>query len=228
MGIVTAQFIHLMKSNISSMKIMKYLLIGVAVIVLAFLTINIFAPSKLMVEKSIVIDAPASVIFEEVNDFHNWGKWDPWKQADPNMQGQYSGPDKGVGATWTWESETQGNGTQKIVESRENEYIKTSLQFTDWDGMNYSEWFFEESENGTKVTWNMDGAENPFMFKFFNLIMKPMVEGNYDLGLSNLKELAENKEVFEEVPVPAEELTMDADSSVSDSSAMEDAEVMTE
>jgi hypothetical protein len=175
------------------MKIFNYIIIGLLVILLSFLMINIFAPEKLVVEKSIVIEAKASDVYEEVIDFHNWGKWDSWKQADPNMQGSYSGAEKGEGAVWEWKSESQGNGRQEIVEAIENEYIKTSLSFTNWEGMNYSEWYFEESDSGVKVTWTMDGAESPFLFKFFNLIMKPMVETNYVKGLNNLKDLTEKK-----------------------------------
>jgi len=217
--------LDLMKSSFYSMKVFKYILIGLAVIVLAVITVNIFAPSKMQIEKSIIINAPASAVYEEVADFHNWGKWDPWKKADPNMTGEYSGPDKGEGATWTWQSETQGNGVQSIVEARSNEYIKTSLEFDSWEGTNYAEWFFEDSEQGVKVSWTIDGAESPFMFRFFNLMMEPMVGGMYDQGLASLKELAESKPAETPEPEETEVVEMDSDSSDTDADMSESEEM---
>lgn len=185
-------------------KILKFIFLGIlsliGVAILAFITVNIFAPGKMQVEKSIVIDAPASAVYTEISDFRNWKKWDPWQQADPNLKGEYGKGGKGLGATWTWESETQGNGKQEIIEVKENEYMKTSLNFEGWDATNYAEFILEDSDNGTKVTWTMDGAENPFFLKFMNLIMEPMVGGNYELGLQNLKEVVENNKNVEIQP----------------------------
>ena len=201
------------------MKAMKYILIGLGVVVLAFLSVNIFAPGKMQVEKSIVINASASAVYDQISDFRNWKKWDPWQQADPNLIGEYGNGGKGRGATWTWKSESQGNGKQEIIEVRENEYMKTSLNFDGWDGTNYSEFILEDSDNGTKVTWTMDGAENPFLFKFMNLIMEPMVGGNYVLGLNNLKEVVENNKATQIQP-KAEIRSAE----VADSSALETAD----
>ena len=76
------------------------------------------------------------------------------------MSGHYEGPECGVGAKNIWKyKNSDDGGSQTIVESRENEYIKTLLDFQEM-GTAESEFFFEKSDGGTKVTWNLrsDGS----------------------------------------------------------------------
>ena len=52
------------------------------------------------VTRSIDVDAPASQIYPHLVDFHNWAAWSPWEELDPNMDKEFSGADRGVGAVY--------------------------------------------------------------------------------------------------------------------------------
>ena len=71
----------------------KVLLVIGGIIVLALL-VSLVLPSKVHVERSIVINAPAAKIFNEVNSLQKWAAWDPWQKKDPNVQNNYTGPDR--------------------------------------------------------------------------------------------------------------------------------------
>ncbi len=57
----------------------KVLLVIGGIIVLALL-VSLVLPSKVPVERSIVINAPAAKIFNEVNSLQKWSAWDPWQK----------------------------------------------------------------------------------------------------------------------------------------------------
>jgi len=149
----------------------------------------LFMPSQMFVEQSLVLKAQPEVIWDQVNCLENWEEWDVWHQ-DTNMVGKYEGPECGVGAknSWTYKNIDDG-GSQTIVESREYEYIKTFLDFQKM-GTAKSEFFLEEVEDGTKVTWNLK-SESPYPIgRWITTVMvKPGVLAAYEEGLINLNNL---------------------------------------
>lgn len=166
----------------------KVLLIIVGVIVVALLGAMLL-PSKVHVERSIVINAPAAKIFNEINSLQKWGAWDPWHKKDPNMVNEYSGPESGVGNKNTWKSSHKevGNGAQTIMESVPNEKVITELDFGD-QGKGAGSFLLSAEGEGTKVLWGMDAdmGMNP-IGKIFGLFMDGMVGKEFDEGLTNLK-----------------------------------------
>ena len=95
---------------------------------------------------------------------------------DPTNKNSYSGEECGVGAIYSWEGDQTGSGTQEMVEVRENEYIKATLLFTGVEEPQVSEWFFEETEEGTKVTLNYIGTEVSFFNRPVNLMGEYFLE----------------------------------------------------
>jgi hypothetical protein len=78
------------------------ILVVVAVVVLVFLVIVAFQPSKFRVERSVAIIAPAATIFPQINDLRQAAVWSPWLKMDPNVKVVYEGPPAGVGASSNW------------------------------------------------------------------------------------------------------------------------------
>ena len=35
------------------------------------------------VQRSILIEAPPSRVYDQIVDFHNWTRWSPWEGIDP-------------------------------------------------------------------------------------------------------------------------------------------------
>ena len=89
---------------------LKKVLIAIAAIIVIFLIIVAFQPGDFRVQRSATINAPADVVFAQVNDFHKWEAWSPWVKLDPNAKNTFEGPASGVGAKFGW------NGNDKVGE----------------------------------------------------------------------------------------------------------------
>ncbi len=147
-------------------------------------------PSEYKVERSTVIEAPAAVIFDYVNDLEKNELWSPWVAEDPTINTTLGEKTEGVGATYSWTSENSGDGTLEIVESVPHRLIRTKLDFGD-QGTAEAVWNFEESSEGVKTTWGFSGKVEGIGEGIFALFIDGMVGPYYEQGLSRLKELSE-------------------------------------
>ncbi len=139
------------------------------------------------------IAAPPDKVLPHINDFHNWGAWDPWAKLDPTMKVTYSGAASGKGAVYEWQGNNQvGEGRMEILESTPSK-VSIELDFLKPMSARDSATFtLNPSGTSTNVTWAMDGTV-PFVGKIFHLFMNmdKMVGGQFDKGLGDLKAAAE-------------------------------------
>ena len=50
-------------------------------------------------------------MFTQLEDFKAWPHWSPWEKLDPSAKKAYEGPDKGVGAKYSWQGNSKvGSG----------------------------------------------------------------------------------------------------------------------
>ncbi len=177
---------------------MKWLKTGFAVILLliaAFFVIGLVLPDRVFVSRAVNVTAPAERIFPLVNNFREFNRWSPWAAKDPNTQYTFEGPQSGVGAKVYWYSENKqvGAGSQEIVESRPNEFVRTKLDFGT-QGTASASFLIEETSEGSRVTWGLNtDAQGSVVERYFGLLMDRMVGPEYEKGLDNLRKLAENR-----------------------------------
>ena len=169
---------------------LKKILIGVVVVIAAFLLFVVTRPADYRVERSLAIAAPAQVLFEQVNDHHKFNAWNPFLKVDPNVKNTYSGPDSGVGAVCSWDGNKDiGAGSSTITESKPGELVRERM---DWkrpmEGTSTVEFTFKPQGDKTLVTWTMYG-QNGFMGKLVSIFMDcdkmcgpPFEQGLADLG----------------------------------------------
>ena len=176
------------------MKILKKIGLVLLVIIVLVCVISLFLPSNVKVERSLVINAPSEVVFEQINNLKNWDKWAVWNQMDPNMTKEYFGPERGSGSGYSWKSENKnvGHGKLTITESKANELINTDLEFAD-QGISKGGFTFSTEGAGVKVNWSMDMdmGMNP-IGKFFGLAMDKMLGPDFEKGLAQLKQVSES------------------------------------
>lgn len=187
--------------NRSTNILMKALKI-IGIIILAIILIGAIAaalqPSKGHVEKTIVINVPPSTVFAEVNAFKSFREWSPWAKMDPAATYTYEGPESGVGAKMNWSGEKVGKGSQWIEESVENQKVKNGLAFEGFGGTAYAEFVLTPEGDGTKVLWTYDGDNEGYSGKAMWMLMGPMLGGQYEQGLGDLKKYLES------LPAPAD------------------------
>ena len=149
------------------------------------------APRFVHVEATYLVDAPASVVFAQANDFHRLALWALPNAENPDVRLTYSGPERGEGAMVTWSDPVSGGGTQQIVESVPYEYVSV-LQNPGEPGEAVAWIELASAAGGTNVT---RGFEHDYGFnlvgRYFGLLWGGMVRRDYSLSLVRLAALVE-------------------------------------
>ncbi|MEQ8323560.1 MAG: SRPBCC family protein [Vicingaceae bacterium] len=178
---------------------MKRILIILGVVVAIILGIALILPNSAHVERSIEINAPVSVIFDQVSDYKKNSNWSPWFEKDPDMEIIWGEVTEGLNASYQWSGNKDvGSGDMKTIELEENTMIKNEVNFMG-RGSSMATWKFEASEDSedlTKVTWSLDAGLAWPVERYFGLFFDGMVGPDYERGLEKLKM------VCEALPVP--------------------------
>jgi len=173
----------------------KKILIALVVMVVILVTVIAMQPAAFTIERRTTINAPVSLPYAQVNDFHKWASWSPWEKMESDLNKTYSGPESGVGAHYAWAGKETGEGNMTIVEAQPFERIAIDLNFTKpVEASNKTTFTFKPSGPATEVVWSMTGHKN-FMSKAFGLVMDmdKMVGGDFEKGLAEMKTLAETE-----------------------------------
>ena len=171
---------------------MQKFLYVIGAVVALLIVVGLLLPRHSRVEVSMPVDAPPATVYALVNDFRRVDLWSPRTATDPNARIVFSGPNRGVGATVTWDGVIVGSGTQTIVESRANEHVATTIN--PGEPGEARTWFDIEREDGkTGVTWGFahDHGLN-LVGRYFALLLSGVVKRDYENGIRALKELAES------------------------------------
>ncbi len=179
------------------MKILKYIGIAVLVIIAIPLIVALFVSKDANYNKSIAIDAPVHVVWENVNSLADLDKWSPWNDKDPGMKKDWIGTDGTVGAIQSWESDVEGVGTgsQTISNIEAPNLFETDLKFYEpYESEAKAYVKLTSDGNRTVVTWGFE-SEMPYPFNIMGLFMnlEEMLDEDYNKGLGRLKQICENK-----------------------------------
>lgn len=175
-------------------KILLYGLVAIVLIIAIFCVVVAMQPAHYTVERSATINAPAPVVFAQVNDFHKWEAWSPWEKLDPNMKRAYAGAPAGNGAVYSWVGNKDvGEGRMIIVDSNPGSSIKIRLEFIKpFAAVSHTDFTFAPLGNSTNVKWTMSG-DNNFIAKAFTMFMDmdKMIGTDFEKGLAQMKTVAE-------------------------------------
>jgi hypothetical protein len=192
----------------------KRILIVVVVIIAGFVAFAATRPGSYRVERSIKIDAPAPVVFAQLEDLKAWSAWSPWEAKDPLMKKTFEGATKGVGAGYTWQGNDKvGEGKMTITDSRPPSDLKLRLEFIKpFAAVATTELTVQpESATTSNVTWAMEGTNN-LIAKIVGLVMNMdnMIGNDFDKGLAALRQVAETEARKQEAAAAAAKAAADA------------------
>jgi uncharacterized protein YndB with AHSA1/START domain len=145
------------------------------------------------VERSATIAAPAQTVFDLVADFHNWRRWSPWEDLDPDLRRTYSGAESGPGAVYEWSGNRKaGQGRMEITDAKAPSHVKIALDFVKpFKSSNTTTLTLTPEGQGTRVLWSMTGPKPLFMRVFgFAFNMDKMVGKDFEKGLARLNSTA--------------------------------------
>jgi hypothetical protein len=142
--------------------------------------------------RDIQIAAEPSTVRALIADFHQWTRWSPWEELDPDLKRTYSGAEQGVGARYAWEGNKKaGTGTMEIVRATD-EAIEIALEFLKpFKARNTTVFQVTGNPDGTRVVWAMSGERNLAFAVLGKLFFDKAIAKDFDKGLAKLKAAAE-------------------------------------
>ena len=174
------------------MKFLKILLIILVVLAAIFFVGAQFLPNNYSVSRSTIIKAKDSVVYSNVVDFNNFLKWNPWSRMEPSADVEITGEAGAPGHFYQWHGKELGEGHMKIQEVKPYTAADLQLIFEEpFKSEAQNHFTFEEVQEGTKVTWSMQGQSDAVTDKWIYLTMDHMLGKDFESGLKNLKELSE-------------------------------------
>lgn len=143
------------------------------------------------VVSSIDINVPASRVREALADFNTWPIWSPWLIMERDCKVTYKGTIGELGHGYDWNGQKVGSGGMTLTSLDANRLEADLLFLKPWKSQADIAFDYEAvDENKTHVKWYMDSSLPFFMF-FMLGKMKAMISGDYDRGLSMLKDYLE-------------------------------------
>lgn len=149
------------------------------------------------ITRSTSVAADQDVVHALVDDFHEWAKWSPWEDLDPDLQRTYSGADSGPGARYAWKGNRKaGEGSMEITGSAPDA-VDIELRFLQpWQATNQVRIQLAptaaDTGAGTDVTWTMHGEHVGFMGLMSRLMpFDKMLGKDFEKGLARLRAVAE-------------------------------------
>lgn len=174
------------------MKLVRNVVIGIAVLFFATVIVGLFMPSTFAVERSRTIAAPPEVVFGLFATPRTWADWSAWNtRADSTLRYAYEGPETGVGATMKWTAKQMGSGTLRITEAAPHASVRYEVRITDTPVVVRGAVSLAPDGAGTRVTWHDEGevGKNPMM-----RLVLPVIRGSmgnaFELGFDGLERLA--------------------------------------
>ncbi|RZK50474.1 MAG: polyketide cyclase [Pedobacter sp.] len=175
------------------MKVLKIIIIVIIALAAIIIIGGMFLPKNYVVSRSSQINAPDSIIYNNIADFQKFNSWSPWVKMDPDADYTYSGNPKQIGHNVAWDGDEMGKGSMTILALEPYRMIDIDLHFLEpMDSQANTRFMIEPAGNGNTVTWTMSGENNllaRWMCVFMD--MDKMVGGDFESGLNSLKGISE-------------------------------------
>jgi hypothetical protein len=130
---------------------------AIAILAVAALgAVLIFAATRsdtFRVERSASIKAPPEKLHPLINDMRVFNTWNPYNLKDPNIRGEYRGPQAGPGAAYHFEGNKDvGKGSISIVETAPAKVTMKLDMLEPFEGHNAVEFLLTPKGDATQVT----------------------------------------------------------------------------
>ena len=169
----------------------------ILILVVVIIVLGLIAPKDYQVERTITIDSPKELVFDQVKYWRNWQAWSPWAETDPMMTSTVEGVDGTEGSSYIWTGDPEGSGTGEMTNTgiKDLEEIAYHLRFIEpWESESDGYVRISEEDGKTTAAWGFYG-KNPFPWNIMTLFksMDTMIGKDFDRGLVLLKGICEDQ-----------------------------------
>ena len=187
------------------MKAIRLLFFFILAVVIITAALSFMQPTSQKVEREIVINTPASVIYDQIIKLEHFHQFSVWSQQDSSAVYSFTGVDGTVGATTSWKGspEISGEGKIEIIALEPNQKVKHQLHFTKpRKGNAVSTFTLNQTEkSATTVKWVFELA-TPRPWNIFNLFysLDEKMGDDFETGLQSLKAVIELSNALQSEP----------------------------
>ena len=156
------------------MNFFKSILIGLLIFLIVLIGIGFLLPSHMEVQRTLVIEAPPQQIQPWLDNMKRWELWIPWnKQMDQTVEYIFSGPEKGVGATLSWQGAKLGQGSLKLTKVEPKVGVQYEITFDQGNLLATGSLAYEPVPEGTRLIWEdrLELGKNPLK-RYLGLLLK--------------------------------------------------------
>jgi len=174
------------------MKILKRIIIWLLVLIALLIGVAYLLPSSYHVERTTLMKADKTILFDMVCDFNNWELWTPWSASmDSTVVIENIGKCE-IGAVHKWDGKEMGKGEMKVTKIVPLKMMEWELGFEGVSQKMIINMTIEKEGGERLVTWTADGelGYNP-LYRYYGLMIDSDLGKDFETGLQNLKELCE-------------------------------------
>lgn len=170
-------------------KSVKIILIVVGVLAFLIFVVPLFLPSETTMQRSIVVERPLELIYDDLLDFNVYKQWNPWSEMEPDAETLITGNPGEVGHKWEWNGKEIGKGSLELKNFETYKSIENQLVFVEpMESTARDLWELERTDDGyTKITWIYKGEASYPIGRYMGLMMDSFLGKYYEKGLENLK-----------------------------------------
>ncbi|MGB4843267.1 MAG: hypothetical protein WBP16_02245 [Ferruginibacter sp.] len=174
-----------------SKRIIKGFFIVLAGLFVFITLLSLFIPSKLMVTRSVVINANTDKVFNEISNLQNWKHWQPVFIHD-SANIRFETDASGMSNSCTWES--KGKQNKIIITGKKDNVITTSLiREGENDVLNSIKLLPLSGSNQVQTEWNVLIRLKWYPWeKFYGIFIEKVSGQGYEDALNSLKAYVEN------------------------------------
>ncbi len=171
------------------------ILISLAIVAVLFTVVGFILPSSRHLEHSVETNRKMPIVFDTLNSVRRFKDWNPAVAGDPGIKINLSGPESGVGAKISWDSEEKalGQGSWTITKSEPGKLVAYAIEDIDRGRNKRAEFTFTPTGKGGRniqitQAYDVDYGMN-LLGRYSGLYVASNIGEKMKLGLSSLSNM---------------------------------------
>lgn len=169
-------------------RILRGLTVFIILLVVTVVVVGFVLPAQWTVRAEQNYNSSIDRIWPSIAELKQWPEWTAWnREAQPNMSWSFSGPERGPGATQTWQ-DPSSSGVLVVNSEQPNESMHYSVTMEEANTSMNCSIKAEASASGSKLIWQCggDSGNNP-LARVMMKVFTPFIRKQFQIGLDRLK-----------------------------------------